>query len=88
MEAAGVALWCWNVDTDIIRLDDRAFNLWGLLPAPTVTFEELSAQIHPEDLDKVRDSFAATREQFGPYETDFRLLLGKEIHLDLCPWQG
>ena len=79
MEAAGVALWSWNVNTDKIRLDDRAFKLWGLPPAPTVTFEELSAQIHPEDLDKVRESFAATRERFGPYETDFRLLLGKEI---------
>ena len=79
VEAAGVALWSWNVDSDKIRLDNRAFSLWGLQPAPSVTFEELSAQIHPEDLDKVRASFAATRELFGPYETDFRLLLGKEI---------
>lgn len=79
VEAAGVALWSWNVDSDKIRLDDRAFELWGLHPAPTVTFEDLSAHIHPEDLDKVRASFAATRERFGPYETDFRLLLGKEI---------
>lgn len=79
MEAAGVALWSWNVDSDKIRLDDRAFELWGLPPADTVTFEELSANIHPEDLDKVRASFAAKRERFGLYETDFRLLLGKEV---------
>ena len=78
-EAAGVALFAWDVDSDKIILDDRAFRLWGLPPAPTVTFEDLSANIHPEDLDKVRASFAATRERFGPYEIDFRLLLGNEI---------
>ena len=78
-EAAGVALWSWDVDNDKIILDDRAFDLWGLQPAPSVTFEKLSSKIHPEDLDKVRASFAATRERFGSYETDFRLLLGKEV---------
>ena len=31
------------------------------------------------DLDKVRAAFAATREQFGAYETDFRILVGKEV---------
>lgn len=78
-EAVGVGLWSWNVDTDIIKLDDRSFDLWGLPPAPTVTFEDLSARIHPADLDKVRAAFAATRERLGPYETDFRILLGKEV---------
>ena len=73
-EAAGVALWSWNVDTDKITMDDRAFDLWGLPVREGITFEELSARIHPADLDKVRAAFAATREMFGPYETDFRIL--------------
>jgi two-component sensor histidine kinase len=78
-EAAGVALWSWNVDTDRMTMDELAFRLWGLTPKPNVTFEELSACIHPADLDKVRASFAATRERFGPYETDFRILIGDEV---------
>jgi two-component sensor histidine kinase len=79
MEAAGIALWSWNVDTDRITLDDRALDLWGLTGRTSVTFEELSAQIHPADLDKVRASFAATREQFGPYDTDFRIVCRGEV---------
>jgi len=78
-DAAGVALWSWNVDTDRITLDDRALELWGISTGKSITFEELSARIHPEDLDKVRAAFAATRERFGPYETDFRVLLGNEV---------
>lgn len=72
VEAAGVGLWSWNVDTDQIILDERAFRIWGVEPKDSVTFEELSARIHPEDLDKVRAAFASTRETLGEYETDFR----------------
>ena len=77
-DAAGVALWSWNVDTDEIALDERAHGLWGVVSGP-VTFEGLSARIHPEDLDRVRAAFAATREILGAYEVDFRILHGREV---------
>ena len=32
-DAAGVALWSWNVDTDEIAMDERAHGLWGV-PEP------------------------------------------------------
>ena len=72
-DAAGVALWAWHVDTDRISLDERARKLWDVAEGE-VTFEDLSAKIHPEDLDRVRAAFAATREKFGAYEIDFRTL--------------
>jgi hypothetical protein len=28
--AAGVALWAWNVDTDAITMDERAYELWDV----------------------------------------------------------
>jgi len=77
-DAAGVALWSWNVDTDQIDMDERAHRLWGV-PKGTVTFEDLSANIHPEDRDRVRAAFAATREILGAYEADFRITQGGEI---------
>ena len=77
-EAAGIALWSWNVDTDFFTMDDFAYRLWGLPNTGSITFERLSACIHPEDLDKVRASFAATHDISGPYETDFRILRGDE----------
>jgi PAS domain-containing protein len=68
IEAAGVALWSWNVDTDELTMDERAFALWGVPQSDTVTFEDLSAHIHPADRDRVRAAFSATRAILGAYE--------------------
>lgn len=73
-DAAGIALWSWNVDTDRFELDQRGHDLWGVPNTGSITFEILSARIHPEDLDRVRAAFAATRDMVGSYETDFRIL--------------
>lgn len=75
VDAAGVALWSWNVDTDAMDMDERAHRLWGLpVKGDLVTFEALSSRIHPHDMDRVRSAFAATREILGAYEIDFRIL--------------
>jgi two-component sensor histidine kinase len=86
--AAGVALWAWNVDTDLFTMDERGFELWGLPWSETVTFEELSEHIHPADRDRVRAAFAATRAVMGPYETDFRILIGEEVRWIAARGQG
>lgn len=79
-DAAGIALWSWNVDSDEMDLDEKAHLLWGL-PGNNglVTFESLSAQIHPQDLDRVRAAFTATRDIPGAYEIDFRIIHGSEV---------
>ena len=79
VEAGGLALWAWNVDTDQFEMDEKGFALWGLAESRSVTFEELSANIHPADRDRVRAAFAATRAVVGAYETDFRIVVGDEI---------
>ncbi|HEY0028934.1 MAG TPA: HWE histidine kinase domain-containing protein [Allosphingosinicella sp.] len=79
LQAAGIALWTWNVDDDSFTMDPRGFELWGLEWQPKVTFEQLSAHIHPADRDRVRAAFAATRGVMGSYETDFRIILGSEV---------
>jgi two-component sensor histidine kinase len=79
VEAAGIALWTWNVDDDAFTMDEQGFALWGLPWQRGVTFEALSAHIHPADRDRVRAAFAATRGVVGSYETDFRIMLGKEV---------
>ncbi len=72
-QAAGVALWSWNVDTDKIELDERAHRLWAIPLGDAVTFETLSKRIHPEDVVVVENAFAATRNVDGAYEIDFRI---------------
>jgi two-component sensor histidine kinase len=88
VEAAGVALWAWNVDDDRFTMDERGFELWGVPWRETVTFEELSQHIHPADRDRVRAAFAATRAVLGAYETDFRILVGEEIRWIAARGQG
>ena len=73
-EAAGVALWSWNIDTDEIALDQRAHEFWGMPKGKRLTFDALSAQIHPDDLDRVNRAFGTTRAGTGAYEIDFRIL--------------
>lgn len=79
VEAAGVALWSWNVDTDALTMDHRAYELWGLNKGLAVSFEDLSAHIHPADRDRVRAAFVATRAILGAYEIDFRIMVGEEL---------
>ena len=88
IEAACVALWSWNVDTNRFTMDARGFELWGLEWAPEVDFETMSAHIHPADRDRVRAAFMATRCAAGSYEIDFRIVLGKEIRWISTRGQG
>ena len=79
VDAACVALWSWNLADDRFAMDERAFDLWGLPWSTNVSFEDLSAHIHPADRDRVQAAFAATRSVPGPYEIDFRIMVGTEI---------
>jgi two-component sensor histidine kinase len=87
--AAGIALWSWNVDTDAITMDEHAYDLWGVSKdEEKITFEILSRNIHPADLERVRSAFAATRAVIGAYEIDFRILFGSDIRWISARGQG
>jgi len=87
--AAGIALWSWNVDTDAITMDEHAYDLWEVSKdEQKITFEILSKNIHPADLERVRSAFAATRAVIGAYEIDFRILSGNDIRWISARGQG
>jgi two-component sensor histidine kinase len=88
IDAACVALWSWHVDSNRFTMDRRSFELWGLAWAEQVEFEELSAHIHPADRDRVRAAFSATRSVAGPYEIDFRIMLGDDVRWISARGQG
>ncbi|WP_419814201.1 sensor histidine kinase [Glacieibacterium sp.] len=88
IQAAGVALWSWNIDDDSLKMDQRAFQLWGIPLTEHVTFEALSAHIHPADRDRVRAAFTATRGIVGPYESDFRVIVGDDVRWISARGQG
>lgn len=88
IDAAGIALWSWNVDTDRFTMDARGYDLWDVPPKDFVQFEDLSAKIHPADRDRVRAAFAATRAIVGPYEIDFRIIVGEDVRWISARGQG
>ena len=79
LQAAGVALWSWNVDSNRFTMDEQAFAMWDVPQSESVTFEDLSAHIHPADVDRVRAAFTATRAVLGAYEIDFRIIVGDRV---------
>jgi two-component sensor histidine kinase len=88
IDAARVALWSWHVDSNRFTMDERSFQLWGLTWADEVSFEELSAHIHPADRDRVRAGFLATRSVAGDYEIDFRIMIGDDVRWVSARGQG
>lgn len=88
IDAACVALWSWNVESNRFTMDERSFELWGLPWTKEVEFETLSAHIHPADRDRVRAAFLATRSVAGSYEIDFRIVLGHEVRWISARGQG
>ena len=88
VEAAGVALWSWNVDNDKFTMDERGYGLWDVPVTEHVTFEQLSARIHPADRDRVRAAFTATRGAAGLYEIDFRIMVGNIVRWISARGQG
>ena len=74
IEAAGVALWSWNVDTDKLTMDDRAFDLWGVPRSATSLRTYSSGRPGPRE-----GCFCRSRAILGPYEIDFRIMLGNDV---------
>lgn len=88
VDAAGVAMWSWNVDSDDFAMDPRGYELWDLPRHQPLSFERLSEKIYPADRDRVRAAFSATRSVAGDYEIDFRTLLGSEVRWISARGQG
>ena len=88
VDAAGVALWSWNVDNDTLTMDETGYRLWGIPISEFVSFEDLSARIHPADRDRVGAAFAATRALSGPYEIDFRIMIENAVRWVSARGQG
>lgn len=88
IDAAGVSLWVWNVDTADFVMDRRGYDLWQIAPDGKLTFEHLSEKIHPADRDRVRDAFMATRARIGSYEIDFRTLNESDVRWISARGQG
>jgi hypothetical protein len=71
-----------------VTLDRRACELWGVPTTCRISFDTLSSKIHPQDLERVRIAFTATRGIVGSYEIDFRILLDEVVRWVSARGQG
>ena len=78
-DAAGIALWSWNVDTDQLELDERGYSLWGVPKQRNNYFRSAFCLYPSRGPGQVRAAFAATRDMLGAYETDFRILCDSKV---------
>lgn len=53
VEATGLGIWEWNVETGETRWSDRQKAIWGLEPEQEATYDYWRDSIHPEDREAV-----------------------------------
>ncbi len=78
----------WHVDTDEVVMNSQGYVLWDVTRTEPLTFERLSAKVHPADRNRVRAAFTATRGVVVSYEIDFRILVGHEVRWISARGQG
>lgn len=72
----------------MLIMDAQGYALWNVEGHRSVSFEHLSEKIHPADRDRVKAAFTATRAVTGPYEIDFRIMVGPDIRWISARGQG
>jgi PAS domain S-box-containing protein len=82
MQAGGVGLWDWNLQTDVLEWDDTMFALYGACREDfSGTYEAWSTRLHPEDKavteKAIQDAIAGIKD----YTPEFRVIwLNGEVH--------
>ena len=75
LDAAGMGLWDWDLDTGRLVWDERSAQMYGMtLDEVTGSIADVDARLHPDDLPRVRAVLAAAIEAAGAVDVEFRSL--------------
>ncbi len=76
VEATALGLWEWEVASDRLVWSDRNRALFGLSPGEPVSMRRYFQLVHPDDVQRVRDSFAEARDKphGGDYSVEHRII--------------
>jgi len=74
-QAAGIAVWDWNLKTNAIKWDEKMFTVYGLPPTPAgwVTYEDWVARVLPSDLAAQVAELQRTVATCGQSQREFRI---------------
>ncbi|HSV01634.1 MAG TPA: PAS domain-containing protein [Phenylobacterium sp.] len=65
VESTGLGFWEWDIRTGQLTWSDRNRAIFGLPPEAPVSIETYMAMVHPDDVDRIRQAFAAARDRPG-----------------------
>ena len=83
--AAGIALWSWNVDSDAITMDERAYDLWQVSKALVSAPESWSPE--RAKIKRPGEWYVAMRRAAGLPAGDGRLLVQGTSRLGEPLWR-
>jgi PAS domain S-box-containing protein len=73
-DAADVGIWTWDVAKDEVWITSRGSALHGFLPGARLDLREFLSTLHPEDLERVRESIERLIASGSEVEGEFRVV--------------
>jgi diguanylate cyclase (GGDEF)-like protein/PAS domain S-box-containing protein len=81
-EAAEIAIWEWDIETNIILLDSMASTVFGLKPdTQQLDYSQFEKLVHEADLLAFRVAVEQAMQQHKPIEIRFRIHHGSDIKM-------
>lgn len=72
VEAGQIAIWIWNLKTNELEWNDKAYEIFGVEESVTPNFEMFSQMVHPSDLEMVIEATSKTLETGERFDVVFR----------------
>lgn len=72
LKSANEGTWSWDIKNDVMTWDEAMYHLFDLQPGVALYFNKIQNMIHPEDRERVRESFEKSMqsdndELYGEY---------------------
>jgi len=81
IEGAGVIMWFWNMEKDVVEWSGHYKHIFGPEPIPEMGYKELLSFVHPDDLEKVETVFQRTLQYGEDFKVETRTIWkDKSIH--------
>ena len=74
-EAAGIAIWEWDVERDDLWITDQGRMLFGFAPEERIDFDRFLATLHPDDRPVTSEHVKDALTKGGNYEGEYRVIL-------------
>jgi len=75
--AAGLALWMWDVSCDEVWLTPEGRTLFGWTKSEPINFERFIRSLHPDDQEATREAVRRSLEGGEDYRAEYRVALSE-----------